>query len=116
MTCLICNGSGERDGEYGLLSCDAPNCTAATERAALEAANKAAEPMTVYDQRWFSYQAGKAAAKAEMQVVAYAVASERGGIHKLSITEGAANRKATTWRLEWPNNNCRVRPLVFGDS
>lgn len=62
MTCPICSGSGERDGEYGLLSCDAPNCTAATERAALEAANKAAEPMTVYDQRWFAYQAGKAAA------------------------------------------------------
>lgn len=59
MTCPICNGSGERDGEYGLLSCDAPNCTAATERAALEAANKAAEPMTVYDQRWFAYGIGK---------------------------------------------------------
>lgn len=62
MTCPICSGSGEREGEYGLLSCDAPNCTAATERAALEAANKAAEPMTVYDQRWLAYCVGKAAA------------------------------------------------------
>lgn len=65
------------------------------------------------------FQAGVSSVQSRAAVrgeaVAWAVTSERGGIHKLSVTESAANRKAATWRLEWPNNNCRVRPLVFGD-
>lgn len=62
MTCPICKGSGEREGRYRDLDCSAEGCTAATERAALEAAIKAAEPMTPYDERWEAYKAGKEAA------------------------------------------------------
>lgn len=47
--------------------------------------------------------------------VAWAVTAERGGIHKLSITRESAERKHAKWLEEWPNNNSRVRPLVFGD-
>lgn len=48
--------------------------------------------------------------------VAWAVTAPKGGIHKLSITRDSAERKAARWREEWPDNACRVRPLVFGDA
>jgi hypothetical protein len=47
--------------------------------------------------------------------VAYAVVSVKGGVHKLAITRESAERKATKWQEEWPNNGCRVRPLAFAD-
>jgi len=49
------------------------------------------------------------------EAVAWAVTAARGGIHKLSITKESAERKAARWQEEWPDNGCRVRPLVFGD-
>lgn len=51
----------------------------------------------------------------EQQPVAWAVVSRKGGIHKLSVTRESAERKASAWQEEWPNNGCAVRPLVFAD-
>lgn len=48
--------------------------------------------------------------------VAWAVVSKKGGIHKLAVTRDSAERKASVWQEEWPNNGCTVRPLVFGDA
>lgn len=48
--------------------------------------------------------------------VAYAVVSQKGGIHKLAVTRSSAERKAAIWKQEWPNNGCMVRPLAFADS
>lgn len=59
-TCPICKNSGET-GSYGVLDCSAPNCTAAVERLALEAAASTAS-LTDYDARWMAYGLGKAAA------------------------------------------------------
>lgn len=58
-------------------------------------------------------QAATVTATAEAPV-AWAVVSKKGGIHKLAITRESAERKASAWKEEWPNNGCEVRPLVFG--
>lgn len=64
-----------------------------------------------------AYIDGRTAGTApQPEAVAWAVTAARGGIHKLSITRESAERKAAAWREEWPDNGCRVRPLVFGDN
>lgn len=68
------------------------------------------------DQMHAYARAAIAAAAPAGEPVAWAVVSEKGGIHKLSITSKSAERKAATWKEEWPNNGCVVRPLVFGDA
>lgn len=60
--------------------------------------------------------AAPAAPVADTGAVAWAVTAQKGGIHKLSITRESAERKAERWREEWPDNGCRVRPLIFGDA
>lgn len=54
--CPICLDSGE--STYGNLDCAAPNCTAATERAALNTLIDALPAMTPYDLQWTAYQLG----------------------------------------------------------
>jgi len=58
MTCPVCNDTGEA-GQYGVLDCAAPGCTAAAERSALNAAMAALPPMSEYDRIWYAYLAGK---------------------------------------------------------
>ncbi len=65
-TCTACNGTGET-GHYGIIDCQAPGCTAATERAALKVAMDGAGALTQYDRDWHAYNLGKAAAKKEKQ-------------------------------------------------
>mgnify|MGYP001610819689 CR=1 FL=1 len=61
MSCTICGDTGEAF-RYGSLDCAAPGCTAAVERAALNDAVAASEPLSEYDLQWLAYQLGKAAA------------------------------------------------------
>lgn len=58
--CPICHGTGEK-GHYGIPDCDAPDCTAATERATLNAAIQKLGPLSVYDVVWQAYLLGKKA-------------------------------------------------------
>lgn len=112
--CQCCGDTGSLSKTLeGDLDC--VHCDVAGERVNFEAWTAHAQLLDggVID-AWKLYQMGKSAVLQDTPV-AYAVTSDRGGIHKLSITEEAANRKAATWSLEWPNNNCRVRPLIFGD-
>lgn len=56
MICPRCHGTGEGSGQYAVLDCAEPGCTAATERAKL---NAWAEPHHLdsrYDERWAVYQ------------------------------------------------------------
>lgn len=55
-------------------------------------------------------------AAADDKPVAWAVVWNKFGVHKLSITRESAERKMLAWKREWPDNDCSVRPLVFGDS
>lgn len=69
--------------------------------------------------RWEGWLAARAAPtlpKVEAAPVAWAVVSKKGGIHKLAITRESAERKAARWQVEWPDNGCVVRPLVFSDA
>ena len=55
--CPICNDTGEAHGNYGMLDCAAPGCTAAVERAALNEftlAQRRALPS--YDLDWAIHQ------------------------------------------------------------
>lgn len=61
MTCPICNDTGET-GAYGILDCAAPGCTAAVDRAAMNAVIEALPPMTAYDKHWAAFQLGYALA------------------------------------------------------
>lgn len=114
--CQRCGDTG-REGSSDYLDCTAPGCDVAVTRTKLEAAVNAQMVehglMTMQDMIWFAHQMGKAAVLQDTPV-AYAVTAERGGIHKLAITKESAERKAARWADEWPNNNCRVRPLIFG--
>jgi hypothetical protein len=62
--CPICNDTGE--AIYGQLDCAAPNCTAATERAALNTLIDALPKMAPYDLQWTAYQLGRAMAEKEL--------------------------------------------------
>lgn len=55
MSCPRCHGTGEVS-QYGILDCTEPGCTAATERAALNAFVEALPPMTPYDKYFAVYQ------------------------------------------------------------
>ncbi len=56
-----------------------------------------------------------AALSVRVKPVAYAVQCRHGGIHKLAITKETADKKAAHFTKEWPNNPCRVRPLIFAE-
>lgn len=67
--------------------------------------------------RWLARQAvAVGAPQGQAEPVAWAVQSKKGGIHKLAITRESAERKAARWQMEWPDNGCKVRPLVYGDA
>ena len=74
------------------------------------------DPDAVGDAVKIDFNSCAAAPVVEAKPVAWAVTAERGGIHKLAITRESAERKAARWLDEWPNNGCKVRPLVFGDA
>lgn len=57
----------------------------------------------------------RAAPARQLKPVAYAVVSENGGVHKLSVMRESAERKMAKWLAEWPNNKCRIEPLFFGE-
>lgn len=56
MTCPRCNDTGEGSGKYGILDCQEPNCTAASERAVLNEWCDKLPNLTLYDLRWTVYQ------------------------------------------------------------
>lgn len=72
-----------------------------------------AYPPRQQQSRSLPVQAGEG--EASSKPVAWAVTAQLGGIHKLAITKESAERKRDRWLVEWPDNKCRVRPLVFGD-
>lgn len=53
--CPVCKDTGETS-QYGVLDCQAPGCTAAAERAALNAYLESLPRQTEYDQVWIAYQ------------------------------------------------------------
>ena len=53
--CTACGDTGETS-HYGVLDCCAPGCTAAQERAALNAYIESLPPLTPYDKHWHAYQ------------------------------------------------------------
>lgn len=59
--CQECGNSGER-GQFGVLDCAALNCTAATERAALDAHLLAIGRLHERDVAWEAYKLGQAKA------------------------------------------------------
>lgn len=69
--CQKCGGTGE-NGAYGIYDCTAPDCTAAVDRTALEAAVKAAGPMVLQDAIWFAYQQGALAERNKRHAKGYA--------------------------------------------
>lgn len=60
--CPECKGSGE-SGQFGVLDCAAPNCTAATERAALDTHLLALGRLHERDLVWEAYKLGQAKAQ-----------------------------------------------------
>lgn len=64
MKCSHCNGTGEL---HGMGYYDCTNCSAADDRAALEASVKAMPPMTREDVLWAAYQAGERIAEQRWQ-------------------------------------------------
>ncbi len=76
------------------------------------------------DARWHKLNAAQQVAEEVLKlpvqeapkIVAYAVMSSTTGIHKLSIKKDSADRKASIWREQWPNNSVHVRGLVFADA
>lgn len=56
MSCPRCRDTGEGSSQYGILDCQEPGCTAATERAALNAWVDSHWPDNPYDERWQVYQ------------------------------------------------------------
>lgn len=58
MTCPVCHGSGDASGQY-LYDCAAPGCTAAVDRANLDAGLKLLPPMIKEDVHWAAYKAGE---------------------------------------------------------
>lgn len=56
--CPTCGGSGE-SGQYAVLDCAAPGCTAAFDRAEFNAFMAALAPMTQYDRDWAAYRYGR---------------------------------------------------------
>lgn len=86
LTCERCNGTGETNG-YGVLDCSAPGCTAASERACLNAFIEALPPMTAYDKHWAAYQMGKDSRDEEVQAMAGMVRKMWGHAIELGETD-----------------------------
>lgn len=68
--CVECSNSGER-GQSGMLDCGAKDCTAATERATLDAHLLALGRLHERDLVWAAYKLGQAKAEANGEPIGY---------------------------------------------
>lgn len=108
--CPECNGSGESN-DQGYLDCAAPNCTAAEDRAHMEAHLNALGRLSNRDLLWEAYKCGQAkAGRADLAKCLVAEVVENDGKRFCMLVDWAALPVGTKVYTAAPANNNTETP------